>query len=94
MNNNFDNFCTDIINNIAIGLDISVDDINYGTSITQSALDDMILMYGTSLPDALTLLANDRRYMLAPEPVFEKPNNKPWYQDRKQHRNKKSRRKL
>ena len=45
--------------------------------------------------------ADARRYMMvAPDripdniPVLKKSNNKPWYQDRKHYRNKKSRRKL
>lgn len=44
--------------------------------------------------EMLKLECNERRYMLCPEPVIEQPNNKPWYQDRKQNRSKKSRRKV
>ena len=35
-----------------------------------------------------------RRFAIFDEPVIEKQNNKPWYQDRKHYKNKKSRRKL
>ena len=42
----------------------------------------------------MTVIEAREMYSKFPEPVLVKPNNKPWYQDRKLNRSKKSRRKL
>ena len=53
-----------------------------------------LLMVNDEFGDLCRSVQDDaRRYMVAPEPVLVKSNNKPWYQDRKHFKSKKSRRK-
>lgn len=80
--------------------------IDRGKSIIQIAVKNVreaeiaLLMFGESLQavnfpfENIPLESLERRYMPVPEVIIEKPNNKPWYQDRKHYQNKKSRRKL